>query len=162
MPRALIDPRSEPRRSTFSLPTNIGTTFHQLFQPGTPGSTANMFFPYWTLLVPLLHVSAQSCANYGTQSGNTCLCPPGFVNASSDCSVPVCGGSLGDAGLQGIQIPRTDRGFGNISAGVCACSEGWSGPGCTGECSLSAARSEGSAVLSRACESKMKLVVGST
>lgn len=92
-----------------------------------------MFLPYWILLVPLIGVSAQSCSNYGTPSGNTCICPPGFVNASSDCSLPVCGGSLSDAGLKGIQIPRTGKGFGNVSGDVCACSEGWSGPGCTGE-----------------------------
>jgi hypothetical protein len=80
----------------------------------------------------LLTTSAQSsCSNYGSPSSTSCLCPPGFVNASSDCTTPVCGGSLGSAGLSGISIPRTSRGFGNTSSSICACSGGWSGPGCT-------------------------------
>lgn len=80
----------------------------------------------------LISTSAQSpCSNYGSSSASACLCPPGFTNASTDCTTPVCGGSLGQAGLPGITIPRTSRGFGNTSSSVCACSSGWSGPGCT-------------------------------
>lgn len=84
-----------------------------------------------TLSLLISTVAQSSCSNYGSSSSSACLCPPGFTNASTDCTTPVCGGSLGQAGLPGITIPRTSRGFGNTSSSVCACSNGWSGPGCT-------------------------------
>lgn len=87
--------------------------------------------PFLVSLSLLTSAAAQSCSNYGSPTADSCLCPPGFVNASSDCTLPVCGGSLGQAGLPGVSIPRTSRGFGNVSSAVCTCSDGWSGPGCT-------------------------------
>ncbi|WVQ83082.1 hypothetical protein IAT38_005220 [Cryptococcus sp. DSM 104549] len=81
------------------------------------------------LIAPFASVAlAQTCSNYGTASGSSCACPPGFnAPSSADCALPVCGGSLYDpAGV----APGGDGGYGNVSSG-CACSEGWTGPGCT-------------------------------
>lgn len=81
------------------------------------------------LLLPLY--IAQTCDNYGSPSGSSCLCPPGFNTAGSDgtCNLPVCGGSLY---TPGPVAPGGTGGHGNISVGDCACSTGWQGPGCTG------------------------------
>ena len=83
-----------------------------------------------TSLLPLL-VTAQTCENYGTSSGSSCLCPPGFNPTGSDstCNLPVCGGSLYTPGLV---APAGTNDLGNITAGSCGCSSGWTGPGCTG------------------------------
>lgn len=112
---------------------------HKSAQPETvKGSSPGIPFmrPIMPLLLAMLSLfgmtaAQSSCSNYGSSGSSSCLCPPGFVNASSDCTTPVCGGSLGSAGLSGITIPRTSRGFGNTSSPICACSDAWSGPGCT-------------------------------
>ncbi|KAK8858621.1 hypothetical protein IAR55_002850 [Kwoniella newhampshirensis] len=80
------------------------------------------------LLAAVAPVAAQTCNNYGTPSDGSCACPAGFNSPSTlDCASPVCGGSLY---APGGAAPGGIGGFGNVSTG-CACSDGWTGPGCT-------------------------------
>jgi hypothetical protein len=78
-----------------------------------------------------IYVSAQTCSQYGSASDSTCLCPPGFnpSSGSTDCTLPVCGGSLYQPGPA---APGGTGGFGNVTLdSTCGCSSGWAGPGCT-------------------------------
>jgi hypothetical protein len=80
-------------------------------------------------LLPLALGQTQTCFNYGTPQGSSCLCPPGYnpTGTNGSCALPVCGGSLYDpAGA----APGT---FGDVKAGGCVCRDGWTGPGCSGE-----------------------------
>jgi hypothetical protein len=128
-------PRQEERRVYLYEKQLLLVTFPV---SGLGVSRATTMFPLYPsffllLLLGTTTTRAQTCNNYGSSSSSSaCICPPGFVNASSDCSLPVCGGSLGQAGLAGIAVPRTSAGFGNTSSPVCSCSSGWTGPGCTG------------------------------
>lgn len=77
------------------------------------------------LAVAVAVTASAQCVNYGIANGDSCTCPAGFSNsANKNCDIPNCGGSLyAPAGA----APGT---FGDTSS--CACSDGWTGPGCTG------------------------------
>ena len=80
-------------------------------------------------------VVAQSCQNYASSQGSSCLCPPGF--GGSDCSSPACGGTI----FQGSSR-KTASTFGNLTSSGCACQDGWTGVGCN-VCTTSAACQSG-------------------
>ena len=79
-------------------------------------------------------VLAQSCQNYGTLQGSTCLCPPGF--GGNNCSSPACGGTI----FQGSSR-RTTPTPGNLTSAGCTCQDGWGGVGCNVCTSSSACQS---------------------
>lgn len=89
---------------------------------------------YLLSLPPLLISAQKACSNYGSPSSidpGVCTCPPGFLN-STDCLQPQCGGNLLDAG-SGTAPLAVAGGLGNVTAGSCACEDGWTGPICSGE-----------------------------
>lgn len=105
------------------------------------------YLPTPLLLLALLPLAPWAAAitcttNFGnsSSSGDSCLCPPGFnpKGGAGDCSVPVCGGGLYSPGSP---APLGGTGYGNVSSGSCGCSDGWTGPGCTGEYRTAALRS---------------------
>ncbi|EKM83122.1 hypothetical protein AGABI1DRAFT_98017 [Agaricus bisporus var. burnettii JB137-S8] len=68
----------------------------------------------------------QTCENYGSSNGSSCLCPTGF--GGSSCSQPACGGNI----FQGAQRPlvSVSSGFANLTSAGCSCQSGWTGTGC--------------------------------
>lgn len=68
----------------------------------------------------------QTCENYGSSNGSSCLCPTGFGGPS--CSQPACGGNI----FQGDQRPlaSVSSGFANLTSAGCSCQSGWTGTGC--------------------------------
>lgn len=77
------------------------------------------------LLAPAVLAAQDSCVNYAQVSGDSCVCPAGFTETGSNaCDLPQCGGSLY---MPGTVATGT---FGNVTN--CACSDGWTGPSCTG------------------------------
>jgi hypothetical protein len=77
-----------------------------------------------------LNVNAQ-CDNYGIQNGANCTCPPGV--GGSDCSLPVCGGTLYDGPSRPTIKPTNGALYGNLSS--CTCPDGWNGVACNGSSS---------------------------
>lgn len=78
---------------------------------------------------------AQQCYQYGISQSDSCLCPPGFNPSDSEknCNLPACGGNLYQPGSA---APGGYGGFGNTTLGSCSCSDGFTGPACTGETSI--------------------------
>ena len=87
-------------------------------------------------------VSAQSCANFGSPSSSSCLCPPGF--GGSNCSQPACGGTIFDGSSRSL-VPASGGSL-NLTAAGCSCSSGWTGTGCNVCTSPSACQSAFTAV----------------
>ena len=158
--RACLSPRSGSDSGLFAGPgvaphlaiLSIEPLDHTTYHPSTPSvrhaclitlhSTTSLTVPsppmfrHTVSIVALACLSVvfgQQCSQYGNVSGNGCICPPGFNTPGSDntCALPVCGGSLYDPASA---APGGDGGFGNLSLGDggCGCSNGWSGPACTG------------------------------
>lgn len=68
--------------------------------------------------------AADQCTHYGFPEGDECTCPAGFgASIGSQCDTPQCGGSL--------YVPGPKAKDGNLKD--CQCSDGWTGPTCTGE-----------------------------
>jgi hypothetical protein len=108
---------------------NIGIQRHTSTTMRAPSAAAAAF---WLFSIAVSAVWAQECTNYGSASGSTCLCPPGLNPTGvspQTCNLPVCGGNLY---VPAGAAPGGQGGFGNVSSG-CACTSGWTGPGCTGE-----------------------------
>lgn len=75
--------------------------------------------------------SAQSCENYGTLNGTSCVCPPGF--GGSTCSSPGCGGDIFQGSQRTLAQQTSSSGgssFANLTASGCSCENGWGGFGC--------------------------------
>lgn len=94
---------------------------------------ARLSFLYNLLLLSATFTTgfAQSCENYGTTNGTTCICPPGFGGPT--CSSPGCGGDIFQ-GLHRATAQQTSASggstFANLTASSCSCESGWGGFGC--------------------------------
>ena len=76
-----------------------------------------------SLLFFACSVAAQSCENYGTLNGSSCICPTGF--GGSTCSEPGCGGNIFEGSSRNLASGST-----NLTSSSCACESGWGGFGC--------------------------------
>ncbi|KAK7035840.1 Abc transporter [Favolaschia claudopus] len=73
------------------------------------------------LLLGVVLVNAQDCANYGVRGGSNCSCPVGDIFQGS-----------------GRKLAPQQNGFANVSDTSCSCGAGWGGLGCN-VCSTAAA-----------------------
>lgn len=74
-------------------------------------------------------VTAQTCENYGSQTGSGCSCPPGF--GGSTCSQPGCGGDIFQGANRTLAPSSSGSSpFSNLTAAGCTCETGWTGTGC--------------------------------
>ncbi|KAJ7090414.1 hypothetical protein B0H15DRAFT_939000 [Mycena belliarum] len=70
--------------------------------------------------------NAQTCDNYGTQNGSSCMCPTGFGGPT--CASPGCGGDIFQGSRRAL-APKKGA-FPDLSDASCSCEAGWGGTGC--------------------------------
>ena len=96
------------------------------------------------LSTPMAVISQKTCSTFGSLSAadsNVCVCPPGFLS-STDCLQPQCGGTILASGSNVAPQSTGTSGLRNVTAGDCDCESGWTGPVCSGECSVCGIRSD--------------------